>query len=385
MKKILLTLLCAASLVQGLAQSFIPTLDSNATISVLTCGSGNEFYTTFGHSAIRICDTAQDIDVVYNYGTFDFDTPHFYLTFARGRLNYCLSRSSFLNFMMEYTLDGREVWQQDLRLSQQEKQNLFILLETNYLPEYRYYKYDFFRDNCATRIRDIVSNSLTHRSLIASQEIASPLSYRQLLQQYTHNCLRWWQLGIDIVLGAPCDKKCTQSEYMFLPFELKTQLDTTCVSDTHQPLAQPARQILCEDRQPLARSISPTITFWALLLIILALTIIGWKKQWSLAWFDRILFFIAGLASIVIIFLWFFSDHYCTQYNWNILWASPLFLYLALFRKQHNRWVVYLQSLAFAALAVIAVAGWQHFNEAILPIALILYIRTINILKQSNK
>ena len=131
-------------------------LSETATASVLTCGPGDDFYTTFGHSAIRICDTAQGLDLVYNYGTFDFNTPHFYWKFMRGQLNYMLGRSSFEAFMEEYIYYGRAVWEQRLNFTPREVNNLYLLLEQNYLPEYRHYRYDFFRDNCATRVRDMV-------------------------------------------------------------------------------------------------------------------------------------------------------------------------------------------------------------------------------------
>lgn len=379
-KTVSIILFCLIFTLRGVSINATPELDTGATVSIITCGAGNEFYTTFGHSAIHIQDTVSGIDVVYNYGTFDFDTPHFYLTFARGRLNYCLSRTSYLDFLMEYTLEGRAVWEQELLLTQQEKQNLFVFLETNYLPEYRYYRYDLLRDNCATRVRDAVNNILVHRNLFETTIPSHPQTYRELLTQSTGETLRWWQLGVDIVLGARCDNPCNNQEYMFLPVELMRQLDTTRLSDTHQPLAKPARQILKEDRTPLSRSISPTVSFWVLFVIVTSITIIGWKKKWSLKWMDVLLFLVAGLASVVILFLWFCSEHYCTVFNLNILWASPLYLYLAIFPRKHNRYVVYLQTALFACLTIVAAIGVQTFNEAIIPIALILFIRTINIL-----
>ena len=170
-------------------------LSDSAFASILTCGAGDEFYTTFGHSAIRVCDPTTGLDLVYNYGTFDFDIPHFYWTFARGKLNYCLSRTSFDNFMAEYAFEGRAVWEQRLRLSQQELNNLLLMLETNYLPEYRYYMYDFFRDNCATRVRDMVRDCLCHRTLSPECIADTNLSYRNLLYRSTEGTLLWWRLG----------------------------------------------------------------------------------------------------------------------------------------------------------------------------------------------
>ena len=239
MKKLLLTLLLTLTLAGLQAQKIEAHLSDSAFASVITCGAGQEFYTTFGHSAIRICDTTQQLDLVYNYGTFNFDTPHFYWTFARGRLNYHLARGTFQNFIFEYAYEGRAVWEQRLLLSNQELNNLFILLETNYQPEYRYYMYDFFRDNCATRVRDMVANSLCHRQLSHETTTDTNLTYRQLLYRYTADNLLWWRLGVDIALGQRCDHRCSNYEYMFSPIEMMAQLDTMAVSDTRQPLVLP--------------------------------------------------------------------------------------------------------------------------------------------------
>ena len=160
MKRLLLLTFSLLLLSSAHAQQLELRLDSTAYAAVLTCGPGDDFYTTFGHSAIRICDSASGLDIVYNYGTFDFNTSNFYWKFACGNLQYCLSRTSFSHFMQEYIHEGRAVCQQRLKLSNQELNNLFVALENNYLPQFRYYTYDFFRDNCATRVRDMVNYSL---------------------------------------------------------------------------------------------------------------------------------------------------------------------------------------------------------------------------------
>ena len=366
------------------AQGNLPTLDSNAFVNVITCGPGDDFYTTFGHSAIRICDTALGIDVVYNYGTFDFNTKHFYLKFAQGRLDYCLSREDYNSFAFEYGYEGRSLTEQTLRLTHQEKQNLFVLLETNYLPEYRYYLYDMFRDNCATRIRDIINSALGHRILFEEQTPKDAKSYRQLLSEYTGTSLQWWQLGIDLVVGSRCDRPCTNFGYTFVPMELMRQLDTTCVKGTNEPLAMPAHHTLLETREQTPRSVSPTLTFWALFVITLSLTVISWKKHWTLKWMDILIFLIVFLISLVIIFLWFFSDHYCTKANFNLLWASPLFIYFAIKLRKSNRWIIIVQLALFATTGIIALCGIQIFNAAILPIILMLFIRLLNLQLQTK-
>lgn len=397
------------------AQQIEPELSSQAFASLITCGPGDDFYTTFGHTALRICDsnailtlnrmrngiitqdTVRGIDYIYNYGTFNFG-DNFYFKFAQGRLDYCLSRSSGLNnFLFEYSAEGRYVYEQKLNLSHEDLQKLFNALEKNYLPENRYYKYDFFKDNCATRIRDQINNCITvpegeHLPFVESTSDTN-LTFRQLLYPHMDGKLEWWKLGIDIVLGSICDKHASNLDYDFCPFELSFQVDTTTyikigdsvTSIQRIRLAEPRQQILEENRSPLPFSISPLLVFWTICLIVIGLSIISWAKQaqgstkWKLRGLDAPLFLMVGIVSIVVLFLWFFSDHYCTKGNLNILWASPLFLYFGTFTSRSHKWLVYLQLLMLLAL----MGGFwvlpQSFNSAIFPIALMLFVRLLSI------
>ena len=361
-------------------------LSDSAFASVLTCGAGDEFYTSFGHTAIRVCDTARGLDMVYNYGTFDFDTPHFYWTFARGKLNYCLSRSSFEDFMLEYRYEGRAVWEQRLRLSEQEVNNLYLMLETNYLPEYRYYMYDFFRDNCATRVRDMVRDCLCHDRLSPECRRDTNLSYRNILYQSTEGTLLWWRLAIDMALGVRCEQRCSNYEYMFSPLKMMEQFDTLTRVGSGEPVAEHAVTLLQETRQQPSRSLSPTLVFWVLFVVVLCLTLMEWRKGWSLGWMDRVLFIVVSLLSLLALFLWFCTDHYCTKINLNVLWASPLFIYFAIMLRRSNRWVVVAQLVMLLAAMVMTLAPLpQQLNAALLPISLLLAVRLIAQLKVKNQ
>jgi hypothetical protein len=361
-------------------------LSDSAFASVLTCGAGDEFYTSFGHTAIRVCDTTRGLDMVYNYGTFDFDTPHFYWTFARGKLNYCLSRSSFEDFMLEYRYEGRAVWEQRLRLSEQEVNNLYLMLETNYLPEYRYYMYDFFRDNCATRVRDMVRDCLCHDRLSPECRRDTNLSYRNILYQSTEGTLLWWRLAIDMALGVRCDQRCSNYEYMFSPLKMMEQFDTLTRVGSGEPVAEHAVTLLQETRQQPSRSLSPTLVFWVLFVMVLCLTLMEWRKGWSLGWMDRVLFIVVSLLSLLALFLWFCTDHYCTKINLNVLWASPLFIYFAIMLRRSNRWVVVAQLVMLLAAMVMTLAPLpQQLNAALLPISLLLAVRLIAQLKVKNQ
>lgn len=377
-KQVFFLLLLLFSAPLSRAQHYEAELSDSAFASVLTCGPGEEFYSSFGHSALRICDSTIGLDLVYNYGTFDFNMPHFYWSFACGRLNYSLSRTDFESFLFEYAYEGRAVWEQQLRISNQELNNLFILLEQNYLPEYRYYSYDFFRDNCATRVRDMVVNCLDHRRLSPKVVTDTNLSFRDIVYKSTEKNLLWWRLGVDIALGQRCDHRCSNYEYMFSPLEMMGQLDTMKVSDTQQPLVNPAQQLLTETRPPLARSISPTLLFWVLFFVVLLLTLLEWHKTWRLNWLDAIIYGVTFVVSVLVIFLWFFTEHYCTKPNFNILWASPLFLYFAIAQRRSKQWIICLQMVMLLAAMVMTIGPLpQQLNAAILPISLILFCRLL--------
>lgn len=369
------------------AQTSTMPLDSNAFAAVLTCDAGSDFYTTFGHTAIRICDTAHQIDVVYNYGTFDFNTKHFYWKFACGNLNYCLSRTSFANFLREYDYEGRAVWQQRLRLTPQEVNNLFLMLEMNYEPQYRYYRYDFFKDNCATRVRDMISACLVHRDGFVEHEVADAMTYRQLLRSYTDNSVsgKWWQTGIDVLIGARCDRPCNSMEYMFLPMDLMRQLDTThfAVADSAVTLADRYTTLLAGSETMEESSLiqfSPLLFFVIFLVVVIIISFAASMYGWRLTWLDATMFGILGILSLFIIFFWAFSAYACTKWNFNILWASPLFLYMAFRPNSSPLWMYitqfvllvvsligafWIQSLPVAAYLLIPAVGLRLFSKII--------------------
>lgn len=367
MKKVLLLLLSFVSLGAN-AQ----LLSDNATASLLTCGPGNDFYTTFGHSALRITDTTRGIDLVYNYGTFDFNTPNFYWQFMRGQLNYCLSRSTYDEFVDEYIWLGRPVSEQPLTFEAGQVQNLFILLETNYLPQYRYYRYDFLRDNCATRVRDVIYSAWgADTVLLRSTE---PLSYRQLLATRLRDSMEWWRLGVDLLLGLPADHRCTAPERMFLPAEMEAEMAQCTTSGvwTAPYIVGPSRKLLAGGRTPLKASFPPVVAF-SLLLAVVAVLSLRFNKSVGLRVFDRVLFILAGLCGLFLCFMWFGTDHYCTAWNLNILWLSPLLILIAIRLERSPRWALWFQEVMFLAAAVWVV--WCGLSVAIIPLIILLMLR----------
>ena len=360
-------------------------LGDSATASVITCGPGNDFYTTFGHSAIRITDTANGIDWVYNYGTFDFDTPHFYWKFAKGRLDYCLSRTSYNRFMADYEYEQRWVSEQRLDFTPQEVNNLFVMLEWNYLPENRYYRYDLIKDNCATRVHDMVEAAPSHRKLKIDWMHDGDYSYRHFLHSYMDNTLEWWRIGVDLLLGLPTDHKCSTEENMFLPIEMEKRFagaaGTVCLigSDgNEETFAEESVALLQETREPLKPSFPPVVVFT---LLFVAVALLTWKRIWP-RWADSILFIIAGLIGLFLLFMWLGTSHWCTKWNLNILWASPLLLLIAIRHKKSPRWAVWLQLGCFiVAAAWVVVCG---LSAAIIPIILMLALRVATLLSSPS-
>ena len=344
-------------------------LSDSATASVITCGPGNDFYLAFGHSAIRICDPTQGIDYVYNYGTFDFDTPHFYLKFANGQLDYCLSRTPFEQFLWTYDYEQRAVWEQQLTLDPQEVSNLYLMLEWNYQPENRYYHYDFFRDNCATRVRDMVESAAGHTKIMYAP--GDGQSYRRMVHLSAGPCQQWWTLGVDMLLGARCDLPRNEREAMFHPIRMMQTFGDSQFgySDCGQEMVNQTTQHLADHREPLRRSFPPVVLF---ALLFVAVALLSWRNLWP-RWADTVLFIIAGLVGLFLCYMWFGTSHWCTRWNLNILWASPLLILIAIRHKKSPSWALWLQAGCFAvAMVWVIVFG---LSKAIIPIILTLALR----------
>ncbi len=373
----ILLLLQITNFVGATPPDTIRGLSDGAFASLLTCGPGDEFYESFGHTAIRVCDTNNHIDIVFNYGCFDFAEPHFYLKFAKGRLNYFVMKSTFDDFMLEYRYFKRAVWEQRLRLEKDELERLFAALLENTEPENMYYQYDLFLDNCATRVHNMINNALSPERKMQFGKPKQATTYRDLIHKYTEETLLWWRLGVDLLLGCETDRTMKTTEYMYIPMEMMTIYDTTLMSDG-KPLAENAVQLLTDSRATAKKSVSPTLCFWMLFAIVVLLTFISRRNEWKIYWLDGILFAIVGILSLVLLFLWFGSDHWCCEANLNLIWANPLYLWL-LFRLRHSNMVIVLILGCTLFAFFVGWAMWpQHFNAAVLPITLTLAVRLVD-------
>lgn len=363
-------------------------LNETAYASIITCGPGDEFYETFGHSALRICDSAKGLDLVFNYGIFDFDEPFFYLKFAQGSLKYRMAVQKFDNFIWEYDYYGRSVWEQRVNLSHEELEKLFGMLLENAKPENMYYKYDFFRDNCATRVDVMVSRQWDADGCNGGGQLRNAVgndggtTYRDLLYKYNVS-MPWWQLGTDILLGARCDRLLNVAQRRYIPMEMMAQYDTMRLANGSRVAGEKV-QILKDRRTPMGKGFSPTLTMWILFFLIAALTLYGEKRGWKLYWLDGIMFGIASFIALLLLYLWFGSDHWCTKWNMNLLWANPLLLW-PLFKLRKPRKA---DCLPVIICLLILIVSWpfgiQRLNAAVMPIALMILVRLSARLKRTK-
>jgi hypothetical protein len=358
-------------------------LSPDATISVITCGPGQEeLYSAFGHSAIRVHDPRQQIDEAYNYGVFDFDQPYFYLNFARGYLYYQLAVWDYQSFASIYMYHNRFIHEQVLNLTPSQKQRVYDFLQWNALPENRFYRYDYFYDNCATRIRDVFVRVFKDSVEFDGSYIKTKHSFRELTDLYLDQ-QPWGDLGIDICLGLPMDKIADPYEYMFLPDYIESGFDhATIYKDNERVPLVSRKNVVYEPREedPPQGLPHPLFVFSLVALVVAGISIVDVRRRKASNWLDILLFGIAGLIGVLLLSLWLFTDHDAATRNLNILWALPTHFVVVFMLKRQSKGVrTYF--LATAILSAVLLLFWnllpQMLNYSLIPIVIALGIRAI--------
>jgi hypothetical protein len=386
MKKSLFALILVTMSFSAHAQGI---LSDSARISLLTCGPwSGAVYAFYGHTALRVQDDSTGIDVVFNYGYFDPSQPNFVYRFMRGETDYILGATPFETFIEEYIFKRVSVHEQELNLSQAEKQRLWEALYINHLPENRGYRYNYFYDNCATRPRDMVEQHAGGTILYP------PMQKEQTYRDLLHECLSpypWNKFGVDLVIGAEADRPIDVRARMFIPSYLKESFEgaTVVKSDSvSYPLVKSTTTLLTGTNQ--ARSdreqalCSPLIAAFALLLItiiISAIQYVKWNKSRIHRVFDTILFGVYGLGGLIIFFLIFFSEHPATNPNWNFAWLNIFSLVAAvLFWVKAMKNVVNIYHfINFAVLTLFLLLWWllpQQLPLASIPFSMCLWLRS---------
>lgn len=357
-------------------------------ISLLTCAPGEELYSTFGHTALRVQNIASGTDQVYNYGTFEFG-PDFYTKFIQGKLLYFLSVEEFPDFMYQYEMQSRSIREQVIQLNCDERKKLLAALHTNAQEENRYYKYDFLFDNCTTRARDITRKNTGDSILFRNILPAEKPSFRNLIHSYLDAGKQpWSKLGIDILLGAKLDRKVTNEEAMFLPDYLLKGFDSAMING--RPLVSAPQTILA--LPPAVKNnglFTPFVIFSLLLVGGIILSFFSSRKvQNFLRVFDFIFFLFLGLAGILLLFMWFGTDHTVCANNYNLFWALPTHVIAAFFVRSSRPWVRSYFTIT-AWISLLLLLTWfflpQQMNNGLLPVVILILLRSWQISKKRHE
>lgn len=358
-------------------------------ISLLTCESGPLIYMLFGHSALRVEWPGRGVDVVFNYGLFNFDAPYFVLRFALGQTDYRLGVERYRDFIVDNKRKGLDVYQQELNLNAAEKLRLIDLLEENYRPENRVYRYSYFYDNCATRPRDKVEAAVEGHIAYADdmETTQTGLTLRDMIVRYSEGH-PWSQLGMNLCLGSEADRPASRRTLMFVPFILAEYWRTARIVEpdgSERPLVAREKQVLRTGITPADRydhGIKPLTTIVIVLALTVLLTVVGVRKgrQW---WaIDLILLFLAGVAGCVVAFLVFFSEHPAVSPNYLLLVLHPLhllalpFVLRRLIKGQLSRYMVLIGVVLIFFIVFMPLIP-QKFDAAVVPLALCLLTRSV--------
>ncbi|WP_223833892.1 lipoprotein N-acyltransferase Lnb domain-containing protein [Spirosoma profusum] len=314
--------------------SFAQNLSPSAKMSLLTVGPGEDLYSVFGHTAIRVNDPARNIDVTFGWGGFRFAENNFYVKFLRGTLPYYIDAYDMYPFLYAYQAENRTVREQILNLSQAQKEKLFAVLQTNMLPENRTYQYKFFYDNCASRPRDKIAEACGDSLTIPTKAKMTGKSYRDWMNDYLDKSGKTWaKLGMNLAIGNPADEQTDGWHAMYLPDNVHDQMakSTLRQGDGRVVPLVASDQTLFEARQTIRQQLpfilDPNVVFGLLALAVAVYTI----RRYMLAgkvdrWLDRLLFGVSGFLGWFLYLLWVGTDHGVTAWNPTLLYLMPLHL-----------------------------------------------------------
>jgi len=324
-------------------------LSNTAEISVLTVGPGTSLNDAFGHSAFRINDPNLGLDIVYGYGEYDFDAPNFYFKFAQGKLNYLISKTTFTKFYQFYNYFNRSIKEQVLNLSGSDN-------------SVRFNPPKDFKD---ATFRTLIQNNLNKNT--------------------------WGSLGIDLALGSVIDQKAAVEDHMFLPENIYRFFENATVGDYKKPLVKKSITLLSKKDIPQSDSFftSPLFILSLISLVIIWITYMDHKNNKRTRWLDVALFTITGLIGVLILFLWFATDHTGTHQNYNLLWGFGLNLFFIgqVIKRKASAWFVKYIKFLIILLCLLTLhwsIGVQVFAIGLIPLLVALFIRYLFLVKHYN-
>jgi len=352
----------------GFSQQF--QLNENTKISILTVDVADEVHSLYGHTALRIQDSKSGIDVVFNYGMFDFRTENFALKFVKGDLQYYAAAYPYIDFEYSYQLDNRSIYEQVLDLSLSEKQQLFEKLNTSLNSDDKYYTYKFIDRNCTTKVIDIVNEVLQNKPIVKKN--INTKTYRDVLFPYVNNHF-YEQLGINIIFGGKVDNQATT---MFLPLDLMENLAKTNYHG--KPIVTETKTLFKANRTP---EVSYLDSIYSLIAILLIFVLFN-KKATNIIYFS-----ILGLIGLLFSVIGLYSFHSELLWNYNVSLFNPLFLLLVYFIIRNNtQWIKKLSTVCLVAIGVyLAYMLTKIHLLIVLPIAIATSIQLLRlVLKKEN-
>lgn len=393
MKKALWILVALCALLPAARLSAVPCHAGDADadsleVSLLTCSPGPAAYEVYGHTALRVRNTRDSSDWVFNYGMFDFRAPHFVWRFVLGQTDYYLGAVPFGIFVESYRRQGRGIEAQVLALRPDEALRVWTeLVRTNSLEDWTY-RYDFLHDNCTTRAADIVTRAVDGR--IEWPAADSARTCRDIIREFAEPVSPWSRFGQDLLLGAEVDAPAGTREQMFSPVYAAGFFDGAVVEDAaggRRPLVAGRHEVLAAampaaDRCPL----TPMRAMLFLLAVTVGVSLWERRRRKVCRWFDYPFMLLLGVAGGVVTLLFFFSEHPAVDSNRLIVLLNPLpLLYIPVkwWRERHGRPdAAYHAAMAVALVVfgILRLVSPQRFPAEFTVLALILLVRTVNVL-----
>ena len=362
----------------------------NVTVYLLTMGNGTQIWELFGHNAIWIHDNVTNRDTVFNWGVFSFRQPHFIARFLKGMMLYSMGGDSMENILLEYRYWNRSVVAQELDLLPAQRDTILAAIRWNALPDNVNYRYDYFRDNCSTRVRDLIDRALGGPIAVQARSLTGTT--------YRWHALRLMQsnapivLGVDIGLGRPADTDLTKWQEMFLPRKLHDFVAKVRVVDaagTMHPLVKSERVLFQANRGPEPQT-PPELGLWLLLGGVVVASLIIWAgltassgsriARGAVATIAGVWSLLAGLLGAILTLLWTVTDHVFAHANENVLLFNPLWLVMVVLlplylwsgraERLTRSMVVVLMVLAIAAIAAHATGLSAQQNLPVIGLAL---------------
>ncbi len=344
-------------------------------VSLLTFGPGQDLYSCYGHTGIRIQNHTTKKDLVFNYGTFNFNQGNFYWKFIRGKLPYTLSIQNYGPVLRQYNYEQRHVYEQLLDLSSKEENAIYKSLIENYKPENREYLYDFFFDNCSTRPRDIFVNALPD---LQWSSLKVNKTFRDLINEYNGN-KGWADFGIDLIIGSVADRKATDQEAMFLPDYLQDALNESFVGSNPTVASQSLVLDYIPEtvqRKTKMNHIPFYVCFFLLIIEMVVFFVYRNKASKGVNWYDTFWWILLTIGGIILAFMWWGTDHIATKQNYNLLWMHPMYILMLLKSNSQAKKIAIVSFMLFIMIAGgVHFMGFQIFHSGTLLLLVLLLVK----------